>query len=94
MFSSREQIKTPATLLYLRSYLAREGAALIRKAVFVSGRDKVSVNALRNVLRASENPVVKPEEVRCLDSGDRGGGGACSKQREQDILKNWNGRFS
>ncbi|CAM9950993.1 unnamed protein product, partial [Sphacelaria rigidula] len=48
------------------SYLAREGAALIRKAVFVSGRDKVSVNALRNVLRASENPVVKPEEVQLV----------------------------
>lgn len=54
--------------------MAKQSAALIQKAVFVSGRDEASVSAFRKVLRASENPVVKPEEVRRLTSGLGGGG--------------------
>ena len=66
----------------LNSYIAKESAALIRKAVFVSGRDEVSANSFRKVLRASENPVVKPDEVRGLDSEDMGGGSALVRLEE------------
>lgn len=46
--------------------MANRNAALIQKAVFVSGRDEVSATAFRNVLKNSKNPVVRPEEVSGL----------------------------
>lgn len=53
-------------LLFAFSYMAKHDQILINKAVFVSGRDDVSVSALSNVLRIAEDPVVSPDDVQLV----------------------------
>eukprot|EP00752_Nemacystus_decipiens_P016187 g14474.t2 len=68
---------------------SKRHATLLRKAVFVSGRDAKSTEALANVLRRGES-VVQPEDVALVrdpvlsDTFFTDGQGKCWKQSEAD----------
>ncbi|CAB1098846.1 unnamed protein product [Ectocarpus sp. CCAP 1310/34] len=58
-----DRLTLPIVIMGVGASRAKNYATLVEKAVFVSGRDTDSIDALSNLLRKSKGPVVQPEDV-------------------------------